>query len=271
MKKTFTYSCGFILSLFFTIACSSGGEDPFAEEPAKDYKFSVEEAFEIIAEENDKTRTLYTKKIVGLGKKAGLAFHEDWQKDDVEAGPLPALFLRGTSEVIQKSDVPLGLYLGSDYPVRKSNKFKGVQAEKFAEIRKNGKPQFFYDEANKLNTAMFPDFASAGPCVSCHNDHPETAKNDWALNDIMGATTWTYPNDSLTSTEMIAIVKIYRKGVEETYKSYLEEVKAYKTKEIPEIGTKWSDAGYSIPDVVTFIEEVETINAETMKKVMDAI
>jgi len=260
----------FSLSFFILFSCSSG-PDPFAEEPAKAYTFSVEDAFTIIAEENDKTRTLYTKKIVGLGKKAGLAFHEDWQKDDIEAGPLPALFLRGTSEVIQKSDVPLGLYLGSDFPVRKSNKFKGVQAEKFAAIRKDAKPRFFYDDANKLNTAMFPDFASAGPCVSCHNDHPETSKDDWALNDIMGATTWTYPNDSLTTEEMLAVVKIYRKGVAETYNSYLEEVKNYKSKEIPEIGKKWSNEGYAIPDVVNFMKEVESVNEETMNKVMKAI
>ncbi|MEO1450038.1 MAG: hypothetical protein AAFV07_10955 [Bacteroidota bacterium] len=52
----------------------------------------MEDAFEILAHENEKTRTLYTKKIVGLGKKAGLAFHEDWKKSEVEAGPLPALF-----------------------------------------------------------------------------------------------------------------------------------------------------------------------------------
>jgi len=270
MKKTpFYYLVGLLFSIGM-IACG-GGEDPFAEEAPKKYAFSVEEAFEIVAEENDRTRAMYTKKIVGLGKKAGLAFHEDWQKDDVEAGPLPALFLRGTSEIIQKSEVPLGLYLGSDFPVRKSNKFIGVQAEKFAQIREDGKPRFFYDELNKLNTAMFPDHASAGPCVSCHNQHPETTKTDWEMNDIMGATTWTYPNDSLTTEEMVSVIKIYRKGVEETYKSYLEEVKAYKEKEIPEIGAKWSDEGYSIPDVVTFMSEVESINSETMNKIMGKI
>ena len=59
--------------------------------------FSVEEVLEMVAKENDVTRTLYTKAIVGKGKKQGMKFDEDWRKDDVEAGPLPALFLRGVS------------------------------------------------------------------------------------------------------------------------------------------------------------------------------
>jgi len=185
-------------------ACGGGGADPFAEvTSAEPNVVSVEDAFRIIAHENEKTRTLYTKKVVGLGKKAGINFHEDWEKSDVEAGPLPALFLRGTSNEIQKTSVPLGLYLGSDFPIVKANKFTGVQAEKFAKIRETAEPEFFYDEENALYTAMFPDFAGAAPCVSCHNDHPNTSKADWSLGDIMGATTWTYPNDSLTMSETL--------------------------------------------------------------------
>jgi len=116
-----------LMGALFT-ACGGGGVDPFAEVVAAEPSvISVEDAFRIIAHENEKTRTLYTKKIVGLGKKAGIGFHEDWEKADVEAGPLPALFLRGTSNEIQKTNVPLGLYLGSDFPIVKANKFTGVK------------------------------------------------------------------------------------------------------------------------------------------------
>ena len=60
-------------------------------------EYSNQEMFSILAAVNDKARTLYTKSIVGGGKKVGLHFHEDWESIDVEAGPLPALFLRETS------------------------------------------------------------------------------------------------------------------------------------------------------------------------------
>ena len=69
--------------------------------------FSVSEVLEMVAYENDVTRTLYTKAIVGAGKKQGLKFDENWQDDEVEAGPLPALFLRGISADIRKSPVCL--------------------------------------------------------------------------------------------------------------------------------------------------------------------
>lgn len=258
-----------LMGALFT-ACGGGGVDPFAEVVAAEPSvISVEDAFRIIAHENEKTRTLYTKKIVGLGKKAGIGFHEDWEKADVEAGPLPALFLRGTSNEIQKTNVPLGLYLGSDFPIVKANKFTGVQAEKFEKIRKTSEPEFFFDEENQLYTAMFPDFAGAAPCVSCHNDHPNTSKTDWALGDIMGATTWTYPNDSLTMNETLAMVKVYREGVANTYETFLAEVRAFKEKDVPEITGKWSDEGYIVPDKDFFLEAVnQEVGADTFKEIM---
>lgn len=271
MKKFFllTVFSAVITATLFT-ACSGGSADPFAASTTSEANvISVEDAFRIIAHENEKTRTLYTKKIVGLGKKAGIGFHEDWEKGDVEAGPLPALFLRGTSNEIQKTNVPLGLYLGSDFPIVKANKFTGVQAAKFETIRKTAEPEFFYDEENQLYTAMFPDFAGAAPCVSCHNDHPNTAKSDWALGDIMGATTWTYPNDSLTMSETLAMIKVYREGVANTYESFLEEVRGFKEKDIPEISDKWSDEGYVVPSKDFFLEAVnEEVGADTFKEIM---
>ncbi len=225
-------------------------------------KYSIEEAFEIVAKENDYARTLYTKAIVGAGKKQGLKFDEDWEKDDVEAGPLPALFLRGIAgDIRKKGEIPLGLFLGSDFPIRKSNKFKGKQAELFAAIRKDSKPKFFYDEENKLYTAMFPDFAVAAPCVNCHNDHPETTKTDWKLGDIQGATTWTYPSDSVSFEELQGIVMAYREGAVATFDSYLEKIKTFKENEIPGVGETWPSSGYTLPTSEIFLDSVSTLTA----------
>jgi hypothetical protein len=158
-------------SAFVLVLNSCGGVPEEKTAVAGEEKvFAVEEVLEMVAKENDVTRTLYTKAIVGGGKKQGMKFDEDWRKDDVEAGPLPALFLRGVATSIRKSPVPLGLYLGSDFPVNAANKFEGKQAELFTQIKEDQKPQFFYDEDQKLHTAMFADLASAGACVSCHND-----------------------------------------------------------------------------------------------------
>jgi len=221
--------------------------------------FPVEKALEIVAKENDIARKLFTKGIVGPGKKAGIKFDEDWRKDDVEAGPLPALFLRGISSDIQKGSVPLGLFLGSDFPINKANKFEGKQADLFAKIKGDSKPKFFFDEESKLHTAMFPDFAAAAPCVNCHNDHPETTKNDWVLNDIMGATTWTYPKEKLTYKEVVDIVGAYRSGIVATLGEYVKEIDGFKTSEKPVVGEQWPTEGLFIPSPQAFLDSVQVL------------
>ena len=63
----------------------------------------------------------------------------------------------------------------------------------FEEIKATSEARFFHEDDTKVYTAMFPDFASVQPCVTCHNEHPDTPKDDWQLGDVMGATTWAYP------------------------------------------------------------------------------
>ncbi|WP_248722685.1 DUF3365 domain-containing protein [Seonamhaeicola sp. ML3] len=258
------------LTVLVTLSVSCGGvPEEKATAAAEEKAFSVEEVLEMVAKENDVTRTLYTKAIVGKGKKQGMKFDEDWRKDDVEAGPLPALFLRGVATSIRKSPVPLGLYLGSDFPVNAANKFEGKQAELFAEIKKDQKPQFFYDEDQKLHTAMFADLASAGACVSCHNDHPQTAKSDWKLGDVMGATTWQYPKDSLTYKETVAVLNSYAKGTVDIYMEYLDEIEAFKESDKPEIGEKWPAEGNYLPTAEVFLDSVRKLASyETMKQLV---
>lgn len=259
-------------SAFVLVLNSCGGVPEEKTAVAGEEKvFAVEEVLEMVAKENDVTRTLYTKAIVGGGKKQGMKFDEDWRKDDVEAGPLPALFLRGVATSIRKSPVPLGLYLGSDFPVNAANKFEGKQAELFTQIKEDQKPQFFYDEDQKLHTAMFADLASAGACVSCHNDHPQTSKTDWKLGDVMGATTWQYPKDSLTYKETVAVLNSYAKGTVDIYMEYLDEIEAFKESEKPEIGDKWPAEGNYLPTPEVFLDSVRKLSSyETMKHLVAA-
>lgn len=251
-------------------ACGGVPEEKTAQ-AGEEKVFAVEEVLEMVAKENDVTRTLYTKAIVGKGKTQGMKFDEDWRKDDVEAGPLPALFLRGVATSIRKGPVPLGLYLGSDFPVNAANKFEGKQAELFAQIKKDQKPQFFYDEEQKLHTAMFADLASAGACVTCHNKHPQTTKSDWELGDVMGATTWQYPKDSLTYKETVAVLNSYAKGTVDIYMEYLDEIEAFKESEKPEIGDKWPAEGKYLPTPEVFLDSVRKLSSyETMKHLVAA-
>jgi adenylate cyclase len=228
---------------------------PLQAEQATGRTVSIETVFRVVAAENDVARKLWTADIVGAGGKVGLKFHEKWREPAMEAGPLPALFLREASMALQKTRIPLGLFLGSDFPIAQSNKFSGIQADHFAQLRKTGEPQFFNATDIGRFTAIFADRAVAPGCVTCHNEHPNSPKTDWKLNDIMGATTWSYPKERVSLEELVRIVGALRASFGAAYDAYLAKVATFAKP--PEIGDKWPAEGYFIPSKRAFLAEFE--------------
>lgn len=259
MNKRNFYILLFGLIITLNVYLFISAPPPLESSKSVENRFAVADIFEQLAFENDVTRTLYTKAIVGAGKKQGFSFDERWAEQDVHAGPLPALFLRGISNDISESEIPLDLFLGSDFPIESSNQFKGVQAEKFAQMREDKKAKFFYDEISGKHIAMFPDYASVQPCVTCHNEHERTTKTDWVLGDIMGATTWAYPDDSLSTDDALKLIAAYRSGVKETYLQYLKKFDEQSDDRKPFIGNKWPSQGYFLPDFKTFSDSVQKL------------
>ncbi len=213
----------------------------------------IEQVLRTVSAENDLARALWTQEIVGAGQVAGLAFDEDWRESTVEAGPLPALFLRESAANLETYPVPLSLFLGSDFPINPSNQFSGAQTDRFEQIKATGEPQFFYADDTQLHTAMFPDYASVQPCIVCHNEHPDTPKADWELNDVMGATTWAYPKAEVSLTEYMEIISAVRRSFAETYTTYLEKTATFTNP--PPIGDQWPSEGYYLPSAEIFMQE----------------
>ena len=213
----------------------------------------IERVLETVAAENDIVRTLYTQEIVGKGRLAGLRYDEHWQKPEIQAGPLPALFLREAARSLQTKPVPLGLFLGSDFPISSANRFDGAQTAIFERIRLDRKPRYFYASDTGLHTAMFPDVAGVEGCVSCHNEHPESPRKDWKLNDVMGATTWTYPMATVGPSEYLQIVAAVRASFADAYAAYLEEVQTFPS--APEVGDRWPADGFYLPSGEVFMAE----------------
>jgi adenylate cyclase len=226
---------------------------PLADGQTTGRTVPIEKVFRILAAEISVARALWTADIVGAGGKVGLKFDEKWRNTDLAAGPLPALFLREAATAIQKSRVPLGLFLGSDFPITQSNKFTGVQAQHFQRLRSTGKPEFFQALDIGRYSAMFADLAVAPGCVSCHNEHPQSPKTDWKLNNIMGATTWSYPKGDVTFEELMQILAALRSGVGAAYDAYLAKVSTFEKP--PEIGERWPRDGYYLPSREVFIKE----------------
>lgn len=229
----------------------------------------IERVFETVSGENDIVRALYTQEIVTKGTAAGLAFGETWKDEGVDAGPLPALFLREAASHLQTGPLPLGLFLGSDFPISPSNHFAGSQLEVFARIRATRMPEYFYAEDTGRHTAMFPDVAGVQGCVTCHNEHEQSPKTDWALNDVMGATTWTYPKASVTHDEYLQIVAAVRASFRAAYTAYLEKAATFEAP--PPVGEQWPEEGYFIPSADVFMAEFENrASARSMGRILEA-
>jgi adenylate cyclase len=232
----------------------------------------AESALALLDAENAAIRAMYTREIVAAGTRQGLAFREDWKKDEVKAGPLPALMLRETSNRLQMQVPELGLFLGSDYPLVKENLFTGAQAAHYQEVRKTLKPKVFYDAAQGRTTAMFPDRATTQACVSCHNEHPNTPKKDWVLGEPMGATTWSYAGRQVPSDALLRMIQQLRGSAVDSYASYLHKVRKFEGDARPAIGDKWPRDGFYLPDVETFRKAVEAQNsASTLNSLFVAV
>jgi hypothetical protein len=243
--------------------------EPLADSRTAERSVPIEKVFRILAVENDTMRALWAADIVGAGVKAGLQFKEKWRDPDVAAGPLPALFLRESATALQKTRIPLGLFLGSDYPIAQSNLFTGDQAEHFKRVRATGNPEFFNATDIGRSTAMFADIAVAPGCVSCHNEHPNSPKTDWRLKDMLGATTWSYPKDKVTIEEALQIVAALRSGFAAAYDGYLAKAATFEKQ--PEVGERWPRDGYFLPTREIFMREFERrASANTVDRLLHA-
>ena len=240
---------------------------PLMSEKRGERPIPIETALIIINNENNAARALYAKEIVGAGKKVGFKFSEHWRKPDVIAGPLPALFLRETARHLEKLPLPLGLFLGSDQPINTANRFSGRQIEAFDEIKRTRKPSFFFAPNLQRNIAMFPDLAKVEPCIECHNDHPDSPKDDWKLNDVMGAVTWSHPESFLSATELLESVRALRESIDFAYGRVITALS--RLEDPPQIGDCWPREGRCLPSREVFAKELERrASAQTLQQLL---
>lgn len=221
----------------------------------------VETLFRMLDAENASIRGIYTAEIVGPGLKAGLKYDEAWKRKDVHAGPLPALLLRETANRLQQRVPELSLFLGSEFPIEPSNLFKGAQQTFFEKIAQDREPQFFLDRSTGRYTAMFADVAGAEPCVKCHNNHAKSPRKDWKLNDVMGATTWSFTRKQVSTDELVEILAAYRASALDAYDAYAKKSASFDPGKQPQLGEQWPKDGLFLPDSSTFRKRVEEKNS----------
>ena len=227
---------------------------PLEDKRLSGVQLPIEFVLRLANEENKIARRLYAKEVLQEGKKRGIKFDENWQEKDVVAGLLPAQFLRETASYLEKSPARLGLYLGSEFPINRTNLLEGLQVSKLKDIKKSNGDTFFKMPTEKTYVFMSPDIATVNSCVTCHNKHPESPKTDWKINDVMGATTWLYPYEKISLKDTLLLLSELRHGFSFSYQYFLDEVK-----QMPKsyaIGNKWPKEGYFVPSKDEFMSEL---------------
>ncbi|TDE64398.1 MAG: DUF3365 domain-containing protein, partial [Candidatus Scalindua sp. AMX11] len=154
-------------------------------------RHSTLKAAEIATLQIVEDRKQYTKNIVVKLKKDGvLDVHPNRNYAKIDGGiPLPATFVQEVSSNINEK----GVYSYNLLSKWNINRDKGLKTdfekEAFDHLySKKGKSFSRLLVHNGLYTLRYAtaDVASAKGCVSCHNAHEESPKNDFKLGDVMG-------------------------------------------------------------------------------------
>ncbi|MGV3592963.1 MAG: Tll0287-like domain-containing protein, partial [Gammaproteobacteria bacterium] len=137
-------------------------------------------------------RANYTQLIVArLGPDgAGLIKPNEHWEDMPEGAPLPAQMFRfGSEKVAEKTD-KFTYQLKSLWPINTQNGPRTPMEKEGLQFVVDNPSQTFYgtEELGGVNyfTAVYADVAVSESCARCHNNHVDTHRSDFVLNDVMG-------------------------------------------------------------------------------------
>jgi hypothetical protein len=145
-------------------------------------------------------RAVYTKEVVNRlqNDEKVIKASEHWK--DEKTLPLPAQMFRMGAETVATKNPGFTYALLSLWPINKQNEPK-TEAEKtglqFVADSK-GATNYYTEEVlggKKYFTAVYADVAVSPACVKCHNNHDDTPRTDFALNDVMGGVVIRLPMD----------------------------------------------------------------------------
>jgi hypothetical protein len=135
-------------------------------------------------------RTVYTRLIVNRlqNEEKLIKASEHWKED--KALVLPAQMFRAGAEMVRDKGATFSYSLLSLWPVNKQNAPKTEVEKSGLQYVVDNKGKNYYAEESlggkKYYTAVYADIAVAPACVTCHNEHKDTPKNDFKIGDVMG-------------------------------------------------------------------------------------
>lgn len=196
------YSKQLVLASIVTVgaalsACSESPEMEAAAPAGIDPKVFTDSLFAVM----NSDRANYTQLIVQrLGPNVANRIKPDEHWEDMEEGaPLPAQMFRYGAEKVAEQTDDFTYSLQSLWPINKQNAPKTAIETAGLEYIRDNPGQNFYGEEElggvSYYTAVYPDVAVSPACTSCHNDHIDTPRTDFAIGDVMGGVVIRVPLD----------------------------------------------------------------------------
>ncbi len=141
-------------------------------------------------------RTFYTTDVVERMQVKGVVVaSENWR--EAKTLPLPAQFLNESSRIAGTIQAGLAYRLISLWPINKRNgpKTEFEQKGLWETLQNPDRP---YTEVVMLGQdsylqAIYADRAISQACIGCHNAHPDSPKQNFKQNDVMGGILITIP------------------------------------------------------------------------------
>ena len=172
------------LTLSLTVAASAGiAADGIPRRQVADMLYELAFA----------NRKVYTRDIVQrLSNKEAVVTASEHFKDE-KGLPLPAQMFRFAAEELLDESGETGdfwLALRALTPINEAmGPITPVEEQGLQQVKANPKEPFYAEEnffGQQSFVAIYADVASVEACVSCHNSHPKSPRNDFKLGDVMG-------------------------------------------------------------------------------------
>ena len=170
-----------ILTLSLTVATSAGAAgDGIPQRQVADMLYELAFA----------NRKVYTRDIVQrLSNEESIVTTSEHYKDE-KGLPLPAQMFRFAAEELLDNSDDLWLALRSLDPINPAmGPLTPVEEQGLQHVKDNPTERFYAEEniaGNQSFVAISADVANVEACVTCHNSHPGSPRNDFKLGDVMG-------------------------------------------------------------------------------------
>jgi hypothetical protein len=141
----------------------------------------------------DISRTSYTKSVIARAKESGCGTPTEYYMEE-DGLALPAQFTRATATAVQKAG-KFSYTLKSQWPINTQNTPRTEFEVKAIKAIESKKPYYGTEDLGGIRyySAAYADVATVAVCASCHNNHEDSPKTDFQLNDVMGGMVVRFP------------------------------------------------------------------------------